>query len=188
MLADELNKLWQKVRDAAAVTGVSGTNSERGGLENSRGTAAAGGGAGQRRGEGRRTAGRSPRLPTDEADTVLAGLGRLQAEMESEARSFQQRKVRLVRRLELLGRMEGGRTGWRGLDANRKERVVELEEEAESMRAAVVASHARLLGRVREVGCGRGKVSESLVPGNAEPFALPCQAVERVCGDLMIRC
>ncbi|CAN0273448.1 unnamed protein product, partial [Scytosiphon promiscuus] len=31
------------------------------------------------------------------------------------------------------------------------EAVVELEEEAESMRVAVVASHARLLGRVREL-------------------------------------
>ena len=35
-----------------------------------------------------------------------------------------------------------------------RDEVVELEDEAESMRAAVVATHARLLGRVREVGGG----------------------------------
>lgn len=88
---------------------------------------------------------RNPRLPPNEADALMAGLGRLQAEMEAEARSFQQHKVSLTRRLQDLRKIG------RGKDKTRSEEVVELEEEAESMRTAVVASHARLLDRVREV-------------------------------------
>lgn len=93
----------------------------------------------RRRGNGRR----NKRLPPEDADALLEGLVRLKAEMEAEARSFQQRMGALSGRLESLAEAEPGGVGGR--------EEVELEEEAESMRAAVVASHARLLGRVREV-------------------------------------
>lgn len=149
LLGDELNKLWRGVH------GVAGGGVEEAGIPNGErtGAGAAGGetaAAGRRRRGSRRRDrvagdGCSAPLPQGEADALLGGLGQLQAEMEAEARSFQRHKVEIVRKLESLGRRWDGRED---------EEIVELEDEAESMRAAVVASRARLLDRVREVRLG----------------------------------
>lgn len=159
VLGDELNILWQNVREGATDCG----------RETKEMAAAAGaadgggsGGDGGERGSGR---GNGQRLPRREADVLLDGLEALQAEMEAEASSFQRQKSELMRKLRALP-IGGGRGGaeeaGRGDVGERRRRgshsstaaglAMELEEEAESMRTAVIASHARLLGRVREVG------------------------------------
>lgn len=87
-----------------------------------------------------------PHLPPEEAAELLAGLGKLQAEMHAEARSFQRRKSDIVNRVNSLvgaGSLRRGRCD--------RDEVIQLEDEAESMRAAIVASRSRLLERVRKV-------------------------------------
>lgn len=143
VLGDELNVLWRNVREGAAEdSGSSDDESSEGG----------GGGSIKTR-----------RLPRREADTLLDGLEALQVEMEAEASSFQRRKTELMRKLETLPIGGGGGTGGASeagpgevrRHSRRREQddgaAAGLEEEAESMRTAVIASHARLLGRVREV-------------------------------------
>lgn len=87
-----------------------------------------------------------PRLPPKEAAELLAGLGKLQAEMHAEARSFQCRKSEIVNRVNSLVGTGSSRRG----RCDRDE-VIKLEDEAESMRAAIVSSRSRLLERVRKV-------------------------------------
>ena len=141
VLGDELNVLWQNVREEAA--------------DDSDGDNGGGGGGGGSGGGCSKT----QRLPRREADALLDGLEALQVEMEGEASSFQRRKTELMRKLETLPTGGGGAGGAKEVGrSRRKEReadraAVGLEEEAESMRTAVIASHARLLGRVREVWC-----------------------------------
>lgn len=128
------------------------------------GTSAAAAGKGRRRreqGGGHAASQPRPTLPPEDVDALLSGLAQLQSEMESEVRSFRQQKASLVSKLESVGpglsgdsrRREGenrrvvrGTNGGDGLGE-----VSAMEDEAEAMRARVVASRARLLGRVREV-------------------------------------
>lgn len=163
-LGDELGRLWRRLRAGDEYGGGGGVGRSKGGGGGGATARAAVAAAGQREvGRGGTTgpggavvAGApawSSRLPPEAADALLAGLGRLQVDMEAEALSFQQRKAGLVRKVEALGRRgDGG--GQRGREEKMRDEVVELEEEAESMRAAVAATHARLLRRVREVGGG----------------------------------
>ena len=153
-LGDELSRLWRRLRGGDEHGGSGG------GGRATVGVASAG-----RQQDGRsRTAGpggevvsgapvSSPRLPPQAADALLAGLGRLQVDMEAEALSFQRRKADLMRKVGALGRRASG-GGREGREEKMRDEVIELEEEAESMRATVAATHARLLGRVREVGDG----------------------------------
>lgn len=159
VLGDELHKLWRSVH--GGVEHVDGRREARGDSSTAKSEEEV---AGRRRkeevahfdGRSNRVAvsvakrGHLCQLPKEKADALLDGLGRLQREMEAETHSFHQHKVELVRRLTSLGQ-HGGGGEWRDWDGGE---VVQLEEEAESMRAAVIASHARLLGRVREVGGG----------------------------------
>lgn len=160
VLGDELNILWQNVREGAACCGREKEGTAAASAADSGGGVGGGGGVGNdRRGKGQR-------LPRREADVLLDGLEALQAEMEAEAISFQRQKSELTRKLRALpvvggrdGRGEaepggvvvGERCGRRGKQDGTAGLVTELEEEAESMRTAVIASRARLLGRVREV-------------------------------------
>lgn len=158
VLGDELDILWRNVREGATDCGRETEDMVAAGA-----AAAVGGGGGGGDGSGSGGRGKGQRLPRREADALLDGLEALQAEMEAEASSFQRQKTELMRKLKALpigGRRDGnGQAGLgdvrgrprRGKQDSAAGMVMELEEEAESMRTAVIASHARLLGRVREV-------------------------------------
>ena len=156
VLGDELNILWQNVREGATERGRETEEMVTAGVADGGG----GGGFGGRGGTGSSNdRGKGQRLPRREADVLLDGLEALQAEMEAEASSFQRQKIELTRKLKALpigGARDGDKAGERprrGKQDGTAGLVTELEEEAESMRTAVIASHARLLGRVREVRC-----------------------------------
>lgn len=176
ILGEELNKLWRNVADPVGPGhGHEDGAAEAGGERVSVMTArrrrdwggegrnedVGGGGGGVGGGSNGRRPNARPTLPPEEVDALLNGLARLQSEMEAEVGSFQKQKAELVRRLEKLdevgGKHEGAErveydgAGW-GRDCALDE-VMALEEQAESMRAGVVASLARLLERVREVRC-----------------------------------
>lgn len=189
-LRDELNKLWNIVRQVAGADVVRGHKDEdevvcsegsrrKSGDERDRHTSstmpkngqpetsaetAAAARKGRRRceqGEGYAASQPRPTLPPEDVDALLSGLAQLQSEMESEVKSFRQQKAALVSKLESAGPGTSGdsrrrdgrepgivlrRNGGVGLGD-----VSAMEDEAETMRARVVASRARLLERVREV-------------------------------------
>ena len=175
ILGDELSKLWQSLHNAKA-----GRESE-GGIPASGAADCGGGGTaaaavrtrvgGNRNGDLKDSGGddgmndkaaaaapaSKPRLHPEEADKLLAGLRELQAEMQAEAQSFQRRKSDIVKSLES---QRGRRCSGRGAGDGEKDEIVRLEEEAESMKVAIVASRSRLLERVREVSFGTGKGRE----------------------------
>ena len=165
-LSDELGRLWRRLRTGDGCGGGGSGGRSKGGSGRGATVRAAAAvrrevGRGGTTGPGNALVDDAPawssRLPPETADALLAGLGRLQVDMEAEALSFQQRKADLVQKVEALGR-RGARGGQGGREEKMRDEVVELEEEAENMRATVAAAHARLLGRVREVGGGLVKV------------------------------
>lgn len=178
-LGDELSRLWRRLR---AGEGYGGSGDGGGsGSGATVGVAAAGrqqGGRGGTAGPGSGVVAgapvSSPQLPPEAADALLAGLGRLQVDMEAEALSFQRRKADLMRKVGALGRRSAG-GGRGGREEKMRDEVLELEDEAESMRAAVAAAHARLLGRVREVGGGL------MVGVFSGPLLCPCFVAPELC-------
>lgn len=96
--------------------------------------------------------GEPSRLSPEDVRTLLTGLSKLQSEVEAEARVFQHRKGQLLSKHTALmarGGLEGGNSG-RGCETDGRE-MVELEAEAQSLKANVGASHARLRERVQDV-------------------------------------
>lgn len=152
ILGDELDNLWRKIREVAGVIETE-DDRETGRGETSTATAVEKGGRRSRSGGRGRVVGTRParRLPPEEVDALLTGLAKLQSEMQAEAQGFQEHKAELVRRVETLedSRNSGGRERRRGRCND--EQVVALEEAAKSLRTGVIASHGRLLGRVRGV-------------------------------------